>query len=182
MSNPSKAKGTDFETAIVEFLNVKELKAHRTGSAEVGLGDIHFGANGEWTIEAKAEVTIDMPGYLKQLAAAVERRGTDPFKAAVAVKNRRHSTGDGYAVMRLANYRQLAVYVMILEHLLESLTGVPKVMLDTLFALADEDGLLYDTSDTSDGDDEASEADEDPHYHCPHPDGDDGAAGVLAAA
>jgi len=126
MTNPSKSTGTRFETEATDYLNAKELNARRTGSAEVGLGDIHFGIlSQEWTLEAKAEREIDLPGYIKQLNAAVERRGVPAaFKSAVVVKNRRHSTGDAYAVMDFFHYRQLVIYVNMLELLFGAITGV----------------------------------------------------------
>ncbi len=123
MANRSKDIGTAWETACVDFLNEKELlpwKAERTGSADPGSGDIHAG---EWTIEAKAEQTIDLPGYLRQLAASVERSDRLPGRSVVFVKNRRHSTAEGYAVTSIGAYRDWMIYVEFLEELLFTLTG-----------------------------------------------------------
>lgn len=120
MANVNKAKGTSWETLVAGFLNEYSLDAERTGSAAADQGDIHAG---EWTIEAKAEARIDLPGYLKQLDAAVGRReGGYSYKSAVMVKNRRHSVQDGYAVMSIGDYRALMLYVNALEGTLSEVT------------------------------------------------------------
>lgn len=149
MTNPPKATGTRFETEVVNYLNETPFNAVRTGSAAVGEGDIHFGSmsdDGEWTIEAKAEQKIDLPGYLKQLEGELTRRGAIPFKAAAVVKNRRHNVGDAYAVMRLERFRQLAAYVRALEDLLnfagrEHLAD-PALLRKLLGVIADEQESL----------------------------------------
>ena len=56
-------------------------------------------------IECKAERTIDIPGYLGELALEMENADA-PF-GFVFVKNRRHSTEDGYAVMSIHSTRAL---------------------------------------------------------------------------
>lgn len=119
MANPGKRKGTAWETAVAEYLNESDLDAVRTGSATADKGDIWFAE--DWTVEAKAEQRIDLPGYLSQLAAAVERRGTLALKSAVWVKNRRHGVKDAYVVLSGENYRQLAVYVDALERTLANI-------------------------------------------------------------
>jgi len=132
MANVNKAKGTSWETLVAGYLNEYSLDAERTGSAAADMSDIHAG---EWTIEAKAEARIDLPGYLKQLAAAVERRqaweSAYSYKSAVMVKNRRHSVQDGYAVMSIGNYRALMLYVNAMEgtlrEVLEQVEGAQDV-------------------------------------------------------
>jgi hypothetical protein len=120
MANPNKANGTSWETTATNYLNECGLGAKRTGSADMGSGDIHAR---EWTFEAKAEKVIDLPGYLKQLREETARSGRFGFKSAALIKNRRHSAGDGYAVMSMENYRALVVYVTALEGLMEQVTG-----------------------------------------------------------
>lgn len=122
MTNKPKAKGTGWETEIVDYLNSFPFpdKAERTGSADFGAADIHMG---DWVFEAKAEVKIDLPGYLKQLKTAVERNKFFAPKAAVLIKNRRHSVQDGYAVMTIEEYRRLMAYVAMLESATSSVTG-----------------------------------------------------------
>jgi hypothetical protein len=120
MANPNKSNGTRWETTVKDYLNECDLMARRTGSAEAAHGDIHAM---EWTLEAKAEARIDLPGYLRQLAAAVAASGRAPYKAAVWVKNRRHSVKDAYVVMSGEDYRALMVYTSALEGTLESITA-----------------------------------------------------------
>jgi hypothetical protein len=119
MANPNKANGTTWETVVTNYLNECGLGARRTGSAEAAHGDIH---SGEWTHEAKAEKSIDLPGYLKQIAAAVAAAGRAPWKSAVWVKNRRHGVKDAYVVMSGENYRALMIYVSSMEGTLEHVT------------------------------------------------------------
>ena len=122
MTNVNKANGTAWETTVTQYLNETGLGAKRTGSAEAEQGDIHAG---EWTLEAKTEKTIDLPGYLKQLAAAVERRpGAYRFKSGVWVKNRRHSVHDAYVVMSGQNYRALMLYTEGLESMVAGVTAL----------------------------------------------------------
>jgi hypothetical protein len=120
MANPNKAKGTSWETEVTNYLNQCDLDARRTGSADADKGDIHAG---DWTIEAKAEKVINLPGYLRQVSDAVERRPDGlPWKSAVWVKNRRHGVKDAYAVMSGEDYRALMVYVESLEATLANIT------------------------------------------------------------
>ena len=58
-------------------------------------------------IECKAELKIDLPGYLDELAVECANAETD--LGFVFIKNRRHSVGDGYAVMSVASARALLV-------------------------------------------------------------------------
>jgi hypothetical protein len=121
MANKNKALGTSWETEVVNYLRQSSIPAKRTGSAEAEQGDIHAG---DWTVEAKHEKVIDLPGYLKQLAASVDRRpGGLGYMSAVFVKNRRHSTGDGYAVMSIKDYRALMVFVMAMEAMMQDITA-----------------------------------------------------------
>jgi hypothetical protein len=121
MANKNKALGTSWETEVVNYLRQSGIPANRTGSATAEQGDIHAG---DWIIEAKHEKVIDLPGYLKQLQAAVDRRpGGLGYMSAVFVKNRRHSTGDGYAVMSVNNYRALMVFVMAMEAMMQDITA-----------------------------------------------------------
>lgn len=128
MTNPAKRKGTTWETDVAVFFSgggegVTPIPAERTGSADADLSDIRLGKYGEWLLECKNQQTIDLPAYLRQLERSKARAGVLPLKAAVVVKNRRHGTGEGYAVMRLSDFRQLVNYVMALEEVIERVTG-----------------------------------------------------------
>lgn len=130
MANPAKRKGTSWETEVESYFadgdqgeGVTPIAAERTGSADADLSDIRLGFHGEWLIECKNQQAIDLPAYLKQLERSKRRAGVLPFKAAVAVKNRRHGVSEGYAVMRLADYRMHVNYTMALEEVLKDITG-----------------------------------------------------------
>jgi hypothetical protein len=123
MSNPAKAAGTRWETEAVDYLNQCNLEARRYRD-DPELSDIWAG---DWTIEAKAEARIDLPGYLKQLAASVAKAHREPWKSAVYVKNRRHPAGKGYAVMEIEEHRALMLYVTAMEgHLREATAALAK--------------------------------------------------------
>lgn len=105
MSNPQKAKGTRWETAVVRFLRERGLyavKPRQEGFLDVG--DIHVPP---FTLQAK--------DYKDVLAAL--RNGTDgarvqrvnaglPFGAAV-IKRARRPIEDAYVVIRLGDFPDL---------------------------------------------------------------------------
>lgn len=107
MSNPQKARGTAFETAVVNFLRdhgLYAVKPRQEGWRD--LGDVHVA--GLVTLQAKA--------YSKDLLAAI-RDGVEgalvqrsnsglPFGFAV-VKRPRKPIGEAYVVMRLADLPDL---------------------------------------------------------------------------
>ncbi len=121
MSHPNKVKGTRWESEVASFLNVCGLDARRTGSADAGSGDIHF--SGEWTVEAKNEARINLPGYLAQLGTEVTRSGRYLHKAAVWVKRRQRGVADAYVVMSGEAYRDLVCYVVSLEDAVSDLNA-----------------------------------------------------------
>lgn len=127
MTNKPKAIGTSWETEVTRFLNEGAFgfQFERVGSRDYGAGDIH---GGDWVIEAKNENKLDLPGYLTQLKREVERNDFEPLKSLVFVKNRRHQTKDGYAVMSIGNMRTLMAYVEVLEGLVESQGYLPDVV------------------------------------------------------
>jgi len=93
----AKAKGTRFETAVVNYLREwfptcerRALRGNQDG------GDI---ANLPLTVECKATREIDLAGAVKEAAAAAFRNG-DAYYAAV-IKRRSHSIADAYAVLPL---------------------------------------------------------------------------------
>ncbi len=110
MANPNKAKGTAFETAIVNYLN----EGHPVGASRLPLsgpvdkGDIvvHSGPTSRVsTIQAKAVKAIDLAGFVddanKQSAAA----GT--WMGVAVVKRRGKNIKDAYVVMDLETFRRV---------------------------------------------------------------------------
>lgn len=106
MSNPSKAKGTRWESAIAAHLRERDLPAHRvvqTGSSDVG--DIH--GVSPFVIQAKDRRDVldgireGLDAVQKQAAAAGERWGV------VVAKRARKPVGEAYVVMRLDTFAEL---------------------------------------------------------------------------
>ena len=106
MVNPSGRKGSQWETDVAKYL-AEEFPGveRRVKNGVLDRGDIT--GLGSVVIEAKAERTIDLPGYLKELE--VECANADARFGFVFVKNRRHGIGDGYAVLSIAKARELLV-------------------------------------------------------------------------
>ena len=99
MANPSGRKGSAWETAVAEYLKEEfPMVERRVKNGRLDRGDIAGIPN--VVIECKAERTIDIPGYLGELALEMENADA-PF-GFVFVKNRRHSTEDGYALLSIS--------------------------------------------------------------------------------
>jgi Holliday junction resolvase len=94
----AKAKGTNFETEVVRFLEANGFPARRRARAgSKDNGDVEIGDN-KWTIEAKATKSIDIPQYLRELDVEMVNSGAE--YGAVWVKRRgKSSAGDGYVIM-----------------------------------------------------------------------------------
>lgn len=103
----SRRKGTAFETAVVNYLRAEGHAAaeRRALNGRLDRGDI-AGIAG-WTLECKAERTIDLAGYMGEAKAEAVNAGTELYAA--VVKRRGKQTGDAYVVM------PLAVFVEILK-------------------------------------------------------------------
>jgi len=99
MTNPSKKRGTQFESDVVAFLRrVGFPHAERRA-----LGGIHdrgdiLGIPG-WVLEAKATREIDLAGALTEAAAEARNAGARYYAA--IVKRRRKPTHEAYAVLPL---------------------------------------------------------------------------------
>lgn len=115
MSNPQKAKGTRWETAVVEFLRGvlgrrRVYKPRAEGFRDVG--DIHAPP---FVLQAKD--WRDVTGALREgLAGAVVQaeHAEYPFGAAV-VKRARKPVGDAYFVMRLEDAARLMDRLAVAE-------------------------------------------------------------------
>jgi hypothetical protein len=100
VSNPSKARGTAWESLIVAYLREHHNPAaHRNvqmGSKDIGdISGLYLHA-----LEAKAERTITLPEYIKQANREAVNAG-EPFGCAV-VKKRGGNVKDGYVVRDVA--------------------------------------------------------------------------------
>ena len=97
-ANPSGRKGADWEQKVADYLKEAfPLAERRVKNGRYDRGDTSGVPN--VCIEAKAERSIVLPGYLDELE--VEQANADARFGFVFVKNRRHSVRDGYAVMTL---------------------------------------------------------------------------------
>lgn len=101
MTNPHKAKGTAWETAVVNYLISEGIDARRvvqTGRADQG--DIHAG--GAWCIEAKDHKAHDFPGYIRQ--ANSEATNAKLSYGVAVVKKRRDNVKNAYVVLDLETF------------------------------------------------------------------------------
>ena len=122
MANPSKRKGSKWETDLLTYM---KAFAHLAGrrwfmvrnppAGTLDVGDLHMATVlHDWVVECKAEQRINLAGYMKELAdeqANWERREKKPSKGVVFVKRRNQPVGRGYAVMEVGAFMQLLVDV-----------------------------------------------------------------------
>jgi len=114
MSNPSKQKGTAFETAVVNYLRAAGHAAHRlvlTGSTDSG--DIAVDA---WTLEAKNRRAYDFGAAVDEAKAEAWQREireaqslaevpqSQPLYAAVIKRNGKGDVARAFVVMELEQF------------------------------------------------------------------------------
>lgn len=105
MTNPQKAKGTAFETAIYRFLQAAGLFAYKPRQeGHKDIGDVHVPP---FVIQAKAYTDV-LAGIREGVEGARVQKGHAgmPFGVAV-VKRPRKPVEDAYVVMRLGDFPQL---------------------------------------------------------------------------
>jgi len=98
MANLSKAKGTRWESAVVEYLRARHLDARRkvqTGGADQG--DISIEEMPFLVIEAKAGKSYDLAGWLAEANAEAINAGAS-VGVVFAKRRGKTSPGDGYVV------------------------------------------------------------------------------------
>lgn len=116
-SNPSKAKGTAWETALVGYLReYHDPGVHRNvqmGARDIGdLAGYYLHA-----VEAKAEKTITLADYIAQANREAIHAG-QPFGCAV-VKRRMKGVADGYVVRDVRTDVRLVSRLKIMEEALQ---------------------------------------------------------------
>lgn len=101
MSNPSKQKGTAFESAVVEY-----FKAHGFPTVErralhgnTDKGDIAGVRN--WTFELKNRKALNLGGALDEARIEAQNAGTALY-AAIVKRPRKGDPGEAFAVMPLS--------------------------------------------------------------------------------
>ena len=114
MSNPSKAKGTSFETLVREYLVSKGFsKAHRTalsGGQDTGdiNGIVNLHTDAEVAVQCKNQKKFNLSGWLDDTVEQAER--LDDAVPLLVVKRPgkgAESLDDTYAVMRLCDVVRL---------------------------------------------------------------------------
>lgn len=105
MSNPSKRKGTEWESRCRDYL--RDLYPLVERSPAWGAGDKgDLTGTGMFTVECKATKSIDLAGFVDE--AVTEARNVGPLQLPVAlVKRRNKSVHDGYAVMPMWAWKRL---------------------------------------------------------------------------
>ena len=105
MANPSKQKGTAWESAVVAYLNDHGFPyaERRALSGSSDRGDV-AGIPGV-VIECKAERQITLAGYMDEVAVEITNAGASVGVA--IVKRRNRGVSDGYAVMTVATLAAL---------------------------------------------------------------------------
>ena len=107
MTNPSRAKGTAWESALLPLIRRVWPEANRAplwGAADRG----DFTGTGPFCIEAKAHKTLDLAGFMDQAVAEAGSAGVD--WPVVFVKRRGKSPARGYAVMEVETFLTLLDY------------------------------------------------------------------------
>lgn len=128
MANPAKAKGTAWESAIVDLLrkrhNPKARRNVQMGAKDIGDIDGYY----LHALEAKAEKTITLSDYIAQANREAIHAG-QPFGCAV-VKRRMKSVQDGYVVRDLATDVRLMNRMRDMEAALQSVAPAAFELLD----------------------------------------------------
>ncbi|WP_369147092.1 hypothetical protein [Streptomyces sp. R44] len=117
MANPSKAKGTAWESLILGYLREHHNPgAHR--NVQMGAKDIgDIAGYYLHAVEAKAEKTITLSDYIAQANREAVNAG-QPFGCAV-VKRRMKGVADGYVVRDLATDVRLVNRLRVMEEALQ---------------------------------------------------------------
>lgn len=99
MANPSKQKGTRFETEVAEYLGVE--RATLKGSKD--RGDLLIAG---WAVECKNERLIRLADYMAEVE--VERHNAKAIFGCAVVKRRGKGPAKAYVIMELDQFRLLA--------------------------------------------------------------------------
>lgn len=114
MTNPSKQKGTRFETEVAEYLGVERRTLH--GNKDEG--DLIIPG---WAVECKNEKQINLAQYMKEVEA--ERTNAKAMFGCAVVKRRGKGAADAYVVMPLHLFKMLAAWEPNLTATVTSASG-----------------------------------------------------------
>ena len=100
VSNPSKAKGTAFETAVVGYFNERGIPCERRAlHGNTDKGDI--AAIPEWTLELKNRRRLAIGGAVDEAALEAANAHTRWY-AAIVKRPRKGNPAEAFAVMPLS--------------------------------------------------------------------------------
>ena len=95
--NPSKQKGTAYETAVAEWFSDRGFPTHRRASTGANdQGDLRI-AGMAATVECKNHKAINLAGWVDELV--VERRNAAAKIGVLAIKRRGRNAGGSYFVV-----------------------------------------------------------------------------------
>jgi hypothetical protein len=105
MANPSKKKGTAFETAVVDYLRANgfPFAERRALRGTMDAGDV-AGIVG-WTLELKNCRALDLGPWMTEAHHEAANDGASRF--AVIHKRRQHSTAEAFVTMPLRLFAEL---------------------------------------------------------------------------
>lgn len=103
MANRSKAKGTQYESALRDYLTLAGLKTERLPlSGNKDVGDLRMIDFPHVTVEAKNCAAMDLSTWMDE--AATEARNAGNPVAVVMHKRRRRGVGESYVSMSLQDF------------------------------------------------------------------------------
>lgn len=108
MSNPSKQKGTAFETSLIELLTTYYKGCGRNPLAgNKDVGDFNLPGEYRFILEAKNRSVLALPAWLKQ--AATSAKNFHPLAVGVVVHKRKGTAlaQDQYVTMTLGDFLYL---------------------------------------------------------------------------
>lgn len=100
MSNQRKVRGTQFETAVVNYLKAKGKDAVRVALAHKDLGDVH---SGKFCIQCKNHKQMKLSEWIKETEIQRIESGKE-FGVLVIRKRMDTDIGNSYVVMRLKDF------------------------------------------------------------------------------
>ncbi len=111
MSNPSKAKGTRWESSVRDFLNSTGQSAHRIAQAGADVADVHL--NGLWALQCKDQA---QQRYAEWVPATEKQAANAALSYSAVVHKRRNApVGDALVVMTLDQFSDITNRLRVAE-------------------------------------------------------------------
>ena len=115
MSNPNKAKGTRFESAVRDYLNSTGQSAHRIAQAGADVADVHL--NGSWALQCKDVAQQRYKDWVDDVED--QRLAAGLHFGAVVHKRRNAPVGDALVVMSLDQFAEITNRLRVAELLVK---------------------------------------------------------------